>query len=76
MIDQIVIGVLGAGAAYLSQDARAERRRFACLCGLAAQPFWFYSSWKASQWGVFGLSAIYTLAWTRGFVTHWVWRRS
>lgn len=75
MIDQIVIGVFGTGAAYLSQDARAARRRFACLCGLAAQPFWFYASWTAGQWGVFALSIVYTLAWARGLKTHWLGKR-
>lgn len=75
MIDQIVIGVFGTGAAYLSQDEHANRRRFACLCGLAAQPFWFYASWNAGQWGVFALSIIYTLAWARGIKTHWLGKR-
>ncbi|CAB3783170.1 hypothetical protein LMG28688_01593 [Paraburkholderia caffeinitolerans] len=76
MIDQIVIGALGAAAAYLSQDRLDGRRRYACLCGLAAQPFWFYASWTAGQWGIFALSIVYTLAWARGLVTHWLWRRS
>ncbi|KPD17247.1 hypothetical protein ADM96_20250 [Burkholderia sp. ST111] len=75
MIEQIAIGVLGAGAAFLSQDIKAERRRFACLFGLAAQPFWFYSTWHASQWGMFALSILYAFAWSRGFATHWLgWR--
>lgn len=76
MIEQLAIGLLGAAAALLSQDANAARRRYACLFGLAGQPFWFYASWKAQQWGIFALSAVYALAWLRGFATHWIWRRA
>jgi len=75
VIDQIAIGVLGAAAAYFSQDPRERRRRFACLFGLAGQPFWFYTAWTAGQWGVFVLSILYTAAWARGLVAHWLRRR-
>ena len=76
MIEQIAIGVLGAGAAFLSQDPDEARRRFACLFGLAAQPFWFYCTWQAGQWGMFALSVLYAIAWSRGFATQWLWRRA
>lgn len=75
MIEQIAIGVLGLAAVFLSQDDRIERRRYACLCGLAGQPFWLYVTWKAQQWGIFALSFLYAYSWARGFVAHWV-RRS
>ncbi|CAB3742705.1 hypothetical protein LMG24238_06926 [Paraburkholderia sediminicola] len=76
MIEQIAIGVLGAGAAFLSQDTKPERRRFACLFGLAGQPFWFYTTYQSQQWGMFALSILYAIAWVRGFATHWLWRRA
>lgn len=75
MLEQIAIGLCGVTAVFLSQDARVERRRFACLFGLAAQPFWFYATWKAGQWGIFALSFLYAFSWLRGFYAHWV-RRS
>jgi hypothetical protein len=75
MLAQIVIGLCGVAAVFLSQDARTERQRFACLFGLAAQPFWFYTTWKAGQYGIFAISFLYTFSWSRGFVAHWV-RRS
>jgi hypothetical protein len=28
--------------------------------------FWFWASWKAQQWRIFALSAIYGLAWLCG----------
>jgi hypothetical protein len=74
MLEQIAIGLCGVTAVFLSQDARAERRRFACLFGLAAQPFWFYATWKAGQWGIFALSFLYAFSWLRGFYAHWVRR--
>ncbi|MFM0270128.1 hypothetical protein PQQ59_06055 [Paraburkholderia aspalathi] len=75
MIEQIAIGVLGAVAAFLSQDPNAGRRRFACLFGLAGQPFWFIETWRAGEWGMFALSILWAFAWSRGFATYWLgWR--
>ncbi|MBN3848169.1 hypothetical protein G3N58_15210 [Paraburkholderia sp. Ac-20342] len=76
MIEQIAIGLFGVAAVFLSQDARPRRRRFACLFGLASQPFWFYTTWKAGQYGIFALCFLYLFSWLRGFVVHWVWRRA
>jgi len=71
MIDQIAIGLFSVTAVFLSQDRRAHVRRYACLFGLAAQPFWFYATYIAGQWGIFALSFLYTLSWLRGFRVHW-----
>lgn len=75
MIEQIMLGVLGVTAVFLSQDVNMNRRRYACLFGLAAQPFWFYATWKAHQWGIFALSFVYALCWIKGFANHWLGRR-
>ncbi len=72
MTEQFVIGLCGVSAIFLSQDRRESHRRFACLFGLLAQPFWFYTTWKAGQWGIFGMSFLYTASWVRGFWHHWV----
>ena len=72
MLAQIAIGLLGVAAVMLSQDERAARRRYACLFGLAAQPFWFYTTWKAQQFGIFALSFLYAASWLRGFYFNWV----
>jgi hypothetical protein len=39
MIEQIGIVLFGVIAVWLTQDERADRRRFACLFGMAGQPF-------------------------------------
>jgi hypothetical protein len=75
MIDQIALGVFGVTAVFLSQDHRPHVRRYACLFGIASQPFWFYATWRAQQWGIFGLSFLYALSWLRGFYIHWMVRR-
>lgn len=72
MIEQIGIAMTGAVAIFLSQDRRASVRRYACIFGLLGQPFWFYSTWQAEQWGTFALCFLYGLSWARGFWNNWV----
>lgn len=80
MIDQLGIATLGVTAVWLSQDQREGVRRFACLFGLAGQPFWFYATWAGEQWGMFALCFLYSWAWIRGARAHWLppyraWRK-
>ncbi len=70
-IEQAGIALLGVTAIWLSQDGNPSRRRYACLFGLAGQPFWFYAAWSAQQWGVFLLCILYTWAWYKGVRNHW-----
>ncbi|QBQ99226.1 hypothetical protein [Paraburkholderia pallida] len=74
MLEQIAIGLLSVAAVFLSQDEHVARRRYACFFGLASQPFWFYATWKAHQYGIFVLSFLYTFSWLRGFASHWLVR--
>lgn len=75
MLDQIGIGIFGVAAIRLSQDAREHVRRWACICGLCAQPFWFWTTYKNGQWIIFGLSLLYTWGWAKGIKTYW-WRKA
>lgn len=70
--DQIAIALLGAAAAWLSQARTEAARRWACIFGLLGQPFWFWATWQAEQWGMFALSLLYALAWLRGLWVHWL----
>ncbi|MEM5294220.1 hypothetical protein VSR82_07740 [Burkholderia sp. JPY481] len=74
MIEQIAIGLCGVAAVFLSQDRRASWRRYACLFGLAAQPFWFYTTWRAQQYGIWAVCWLYAFSWARGFWTNWIRR--
>lgn len=71
-IDQVAIAVLGAAAAWLSQARSEGFRRWACIFGMLGQPFWFYASWRAEQWGIFAVSVLYALAWMKGLWIHWI----
>ena len=70
-MDQVVLLFTGAVAIWLSQNERHAWRKWACIFGLAGQPFWFYSSYMAEQWGIFALCFAYTYAWYKGFRIHW-----
>lgn len=72
MIEQFAIACTGAVAVWLSQDASPERRRFACLFGMAGQPFWFYATLSAEQYGMFALTLFYTWSWFKGLRLHWL----
>jgi hypothetical protein len=70
-IDQIFLMILGGISIYLANDRDQKVRRYACLFGLASQPFWFYSAYQAEQWGVFIISFWYAFAWARGAYYNW-----
>lgn len=72
MIEQIGIAFTGVVAIFLANDHRESWRRWAPVFGLLGQPFWFYTAYKAQQWGVFMLCVLYGLNWLRGFWNHWV----
>lgn len=72
MIEQFFIAGTGVTAIFLTQAKSACARRYACLFGLAGQPFWFWSAWEAGQWGIFALCCFYTLAWAKGVRLHWL----
>lgn len=71
-MDQIALALTGFIAIWLTQDKDESRRKYACLFGLAGQPFWFYSAYTTEQWGIFILCFAYTWAWIKGLKTHWI----
>lgn len=76
MIEQILIGLFGVTAVFLSQCENVNLRRYACLFGMASQPFWFYATYKAGQWGIFFLCFMYTISWAKGIKSHWINRNN
>ncbi|WP_423176256.1 MULTISPECIES: hypothetical protein [unclassified Stenotrophomonas maltophilia group] len=72
MIEQIAIAATGVTAIWLTQSKSEKARRFACLFGLAGQPFWFASAIAAEQWGIVVLCCFYTVAWARGVWNNWL----
>jgi hypothetical protein len=72
MIAQLGIALFGLAAIWLSQSPAPQVQRWACVLGLCGQPFWFYVTWTAEQYGIFALCVLYTLSWARGVKTHWL----
>lgn len=70
--DQVGIAIFGVIAVALTQDSRENWRRWACVFGMAGQPFWFWSAAHAHQSGVLLVCCLYTLAWARGIYTNWI----
>ncbi|WP_289101030.1 hypothetical protein [uncultured Marinobacter sp.] len=75
MIEQIAIAVFGLTAIWLSQAPSEAHRKWAPVLGLMSQPFWFYATLAAEQYGIFVLTLFYTLAWCRGIKNHWFPKR-
>lgn len=74
MITQAAIFIFGMSAIWLANDPRPTWRRWGCVAGLIAQPFWYYETWTHQQWGIFASSFFYTYSWGRGFWHQWVRR--
>lgn len=72
MIEQVFIAVTELIAIWLVQDRREEYRKFAPIFGLLGQPFWFFSSFQAQQWGAFILCFFFTAAWIKSLGYYWL----
>lgn len=71
-VDQIFIFFTGLIAIWITQQGNDKIKKYACLLGMAAQPFWFYATYKAEQWGMFLNSIGYTYCWGLGIYNHWI----
>jgi hypothetical protein len=71
VIVQIFIAVTELIAIWLLQDERESHRKFAPIFGMLGQPFWFYSSYQADQWGAFVLCFFFTAAWIKCLKVYW-----
>jgi hypothetical protein len=73
MICQIMIFACGGGGIYMiSRGDRFSKWGFvACMM---AQPFWLASAWMSRSWGIFAVSAVYTLSYLNG-IRNWFWKK-
>lgn len=76
MINQIGIFIFGVSAILLIGLKDEKLRKWGFVCGLLSQPFWFYTTWKAGQWGIFAMSFVYAYSWANGFRNHFLRRQS
>lgn len=72
MIEQIGIVFFGATAVLLTQSRSEIWRRRACLFGICGQPFWVAATVHAHQWGILGITALYTFSWSKGVWQWWL----
>ena len=72
ILSQILILMTGGVAVYLSQQGNDNLKRFACIFGAIGQPFWWYSTLQAEQYGMFALTLLYTYSWCLGIYNNWV----
>ncbi|CAM0012930.1 hypothetical protein VPHK453_0075 [Vibrio phage K453] len=71
-MEQLMIAFTGVVAIFLTQQSNDRIKKYACLFGLAGQPFWFYSAYTNEQWGIFALCVFYTYSWSLGFKNNWI----
>lgn len=69
---QTAIALLGPTAIWLSQSRSQRFQRWACIVGLASQPFWLWAVWDSGQWGVAVVAVVCALAWLKGLWVHWL----
>ena len=71
-MEQILIAFTGVVAIFLSQQSNEKLKKYACLFGMAGQPFWFYSAYTNEQWGIFVLCVFYAYSWGLGIKNNWL----
>jgi hypothetical protein len=72
VIDQIGIALTGVTAVFLTQSKSERWRRYACLFGMAGQPFWIWHAAHPLRLGVMFVTVLYTFAWAKGVWQHWL----
>ena len=72
IISQTLIAIFGISAVYLSQQSNDDLKKWASVCGLISQPFWFYSMVQSEQYIIVLLCVLYTISWGVGFRNYWI----
>lgn len=68
-MEQIPLTILSLLAVFFLTGKKNQR--WGNVFGLLSQPFWLYATYTAEQWGMFGLSVVYTFMWIRGIYNNW-----
>lgn len=71
-MEQVLIAFTGVIAILISQQSNDKYKKYACLFGMAGQPFWFYSAYMNEQWGIFVLCIFYSFSWAVGIKNNWL----
>ena len=71
-MEQFAIAITGGVAIWLTQQGNSNIKKYACLFGMAGQPFWIYSAYNADQLGILALSIFTTYSWCVGIKNNWI----
>jgi len=71
VIMQVLIGVLGCLSIILVTSTEEKVRKWACISGLSAEPFWLWTSIENEQWGIMVLCSVYTVRWSQVLYRDW-----
>lgn len=72
IIIQVVLAILSLSPIALSQAKSPRVRRYDCIAGLVAQPFWFSYGWYIEAWSLCFLGIVYTGVFAYGFYVKWI----
>ncbi len=70
-ISQFGVIIFGGSAIWVL-GRREYWNRWGYIIGLCSQPFFLYTTFVNSQWGLFVLSIFYTYSWVQGIYNHWI----
>ena len=71
IICQIMIFTLGAITIFLLAQ-KNKWQRWGYIIGLTQEVFWYTTTFRAKQWGIFALCFIYTFCFLLGIWNHWI----
>jgi hypothetical protein len=67
-----IISILSLSSIGLAYYHAQDLRKFACLFGLAAQPFWIAHVIMTEAWGILPLTPAYTILYLLAIKQHWL----
>lgn len=69
---QVILAILSLMPIALSQAKSVKVRRYDCIAGLIAQPFWFAYGWYLEAWSLCFLGVVYVGVFAYGFRAKWL----
>ena len=69
-ISQVAIFIFGVLGVFLV----ARKNKWGFVFGLIVQPFWLFTAYLNSQWGVFMVSLFYAATWSYG-IYEWFFKK-
>ena len=68
---QVAIIIFSCGAIWLLAQ-KGSLIRWGHIVGMLGQPFWFYTTYKHAQWGMFLCTVWFTYCYGQGIWNYWL----